>query len=124
MGYNTIVMLRNDAWAQIRDNADQVIEGIGHAMHGNGSVGAGNHTNAVEVMKTRHADDQMLYIHTGNSLFELSGYSPDLIAIAQRNKEMREWVERAIMTAEWHIESLKQMLIAVKEDEAKEQKVM
>lgn len=128
MGWNTIVMFRNDAWGQIQDNADDVIRGIGHASQGYGgdyeSVSAGYHGNAVEVMRARHADDFMIYAHTGNGLIELSGYSSRTLALAARDKTMREWIEDSVHVSEAHLNSLKKALKDIKAKEAKEQQVL
>lgn len=74
MGYNTTVLILNDALDQIRKNPEQFTEGIYQQIltGEEGGVSVGNHCNPVHVMKTQHADVPRLYWTGMNSIMEFT----------------------------------------------------
>lgn len=69
MGLNTTVIILNDALNQIEDdpefgrNLALAIQGGGY---GDGTVRAGNHMNAAQVVETHHADANVVVVVGGN----------------------------------------------------------
>jgi len=71
MGYNTAVLILNDAWGQILDHPEEFVKGLYEAQHEGGDVGVGFHANVAHVMKTAHADVYRVYITHGNWIIEI-----------------------------------------------------
>lgn len=77
MGFNTTVVILNDAAHYIEDDPD-FGKNLVHAMRrldydGDGNVPAGNHCNAAQVVETHHADGNVLVAVGGNRGNRLEG---------------------------------------------------
>ena len=77
MGYLTTITIYNDGCDQIIKNKEKVADILYNACSGeyNNSyrtVGLGNHANLFTVQKPRHADDTTLYLHSGNTVIDVS----------------------------------------------------
>lgn len=84
LGYMTTITILNDGFSDIERNPEDFVRGIGKAMHDGGGFGVGSHANCVEVMRSDHADIFRLYATQYNSVIELSPYSQDTLAVAER----------------------------------------
>lgn len=90
MGYNTTVLILNDAWGQIMDNPDEFVAklnplisgGLHHELRrqhqglreiGSGGVdiSVGNHCNAATVICNEHADQTHVILVGGNYATDL-----------------------------------------------------
>lgn len=77
MGYLTTITIYNDGCDQIIKNKEKVADILYNACSGeyNNSyrtVGLGNHANLFTIQKPRHADDTTLYLHSGNTVIDVS----------------------------------------------------
>lgn len=79
MGYLTTFTVYNDGIDCIRNNSDDFAKKIITAMEcGNPSeIPIGNFANLIRVQKCRHADDNTIYIHMGNTVFEMNPNSQE-----------------------------------------------
>ncbi|OHB21786.1 MAG: hypothetical protein A2939_01660 [Parcubacteria group bacterium RIFCSPLOWO2_01_FULL_48_18] len=69
MGFNTVVMFRNDAADVLRGNPREVAEAVLGAMN---CLQDEERGNLMKTMGTRHADYPALYILAGNTLMEVT----------------------------------------------------
>jgi hypothetical protein len=72
MGYNTVVVVLNDALGQIRDDpafGRKLSEAVGKHWQTRGlvDISAGNHCNAATVIDSQHADHSMCVVVGGNT---------------------------------------------------------
>ena len=78
MGYLTTITIYNDGCDQLIKNKEKVADILYNACSGeynNNSyrtVGLGNHANLFTIQKPRHADDVTLYLHSGNTVIDVS----------------------------------------------------
>lgn len=85
MGFNTTIVVLNDALRQIEEDKDfgkKLVEGIlKKTLHGDTVyVSAGNHANPVTIVEMHHADSNHLVMvggNTGTDLGYVSGYRLD-----------------------------------------------
>lgn len=112
MGYNTTVLILNDALDTLRDNAEEFVDGIIKKMHDGGDISVGNHANPAHVMQTAHADVFRLYCTIGNSIVELSPYSTKTRELLgdEPNPHRRKFLERCIRDAEERLAMLKETM--------------
>lgn len=84
MGFNTTVVVLNDALHQIRDDKEfgvKLYDAVTVVGRGGKDVSAGNHGNAARVIETHHADGLHAVIvggNTGDDLGYVGNYSLDL----------------------------------------------
>jgi hypothetical protein len=90
MGFNTTVLILNDAFSFIEDNPEQFVAGIRSKMHEGGEFPVGNHCNAADVKPTMHADIPRVYVSHGNWLSELGPYANTELRKAQENEHVRK----------------------------------
>lgn len=107
MGYNTIVLVRNDALSNIKRDPERFVSGLDEAIGGRArwregaqSVGAGGHANVAEVCPPHHADDPRFYASTGNTILECD---------RANLSHLQELVERSDFTKNWVESSLRRM---------------
>jgi hypothetical protein len=76
MGYNTTILVLNDALDVLEDNPKEFVEGMVSAIQEGRtrSIPVGNHCNPVQVMHTAHADVPRLYFSQANFMTELNSY--------------------------------------------------
>ena len=96
MGYLTTLTIRNDALSDILENQERFKEIIRHhasGLRGPVEYSIGHHANAIIAQQPLHADEKALYLHSGNTVRDISspaGYRE----LAQRNpKAFKELVE-------------------------------
>lgn len=107
MGFNTTVLILNDAWDQIRKNPEEFVEGIYEKMNYGGTVGVGNHANPVQVIESRHADEFRLYASHGNQITELSPWSKETQETMRR---FPDHVRSNISQARFFLDQLEKVL--------------
>ncbi len=102
MGYLTTVILHNDALRTFEDNptefAQAIFKGIDQAQYGHREVSCscGNYANYIHVHPSRHADDETLYLHWGNSVTNLGAYDLDFVDLCRDRPAIAEQlIERA-----------------------------
>ena len=105
MGYLTTITIYNDGCDQIIKNKEKVADILYNACSGeynNNSyrtVGLGNHANLFTIQKPRHADDTTLYLHSGNTVIDVSEI-----------KETDSWaLNAAISEMEYRLKQLKKL---------------
>lgn len=81
MGFNTTIMFHNDAYDEFQKHPDQTVKNITMAMNGvrenRHHYGVGNHGNPMVIKRPRHADEETIYVHAGNTLCEMGVYSQE-----------------------------------------------
>lgn len=102
MGYNTVALFSNDAYSQFEKHPKETVENILDGMNGRrksykGSYGVGNHANPMKVMKPRHASEDVVYVHSGNTLCEMGVYNSETEDLMQNHPE---FFERMLETME------------------------
>jgi hypothetical protein len=109
MGMNTVIMFRNDAYGEFEKNPEQTVKNILKAMNGrsDGHYGVGSHANAMEVMKSKHSDTDVVYVHSGNTLVEMNAYSEDTEKLM---KKFPDFFNSMFETLKWTVKSLKEKI--------------
>lgn len=102
MGFLTTVVIHNDALhnfqEQPKEFAEAIFEGMDRANyeHKNVSVALGSNINYIHVQPSRHADDETVYLHTGNTVFNMNPGNEDFRELAERNPELaQDFIKRA-----------------------------
>ena len=108
MGYLTTITIYNDGCDQIVKNKEKVADILYNAcsgeynnnrLHYRNTVGLGNHANLFIIQKPRHADDVTLYLHSGNTVIDVSEI-----------KETDVWaINAAISEMEYRLKQLKKL---------------
>lgn len=109
MGFNTTVLILNDAWHVIKENPEEFVAGIGAKMNYGGTVGVGNYANPVQVIESRHADEFRLYASHGNQITELSKWSK---ATQETMRRFPDHIRADISTARIYLDELEKALDA------------
>lgn len=114
MGYNTAVLILNDALSEIETHPEQFTKGICSAIMGwkDTDVPVGNHGNPVHVKRTEHADVLRVYVSHGNWLSDMSPYAAD-IESARGNEHVRQELLRRCDAAAQLIEQTKKELLRI-----------
>lgn len=90
MGHLTTIVLHNDAMGAFQKDpkafGEAILKAISEANlnHKRASAGIAGYANYITAMPSRHADDETLYFHTGNTLVELNEYSNNWQDISAR----------------------------------------
>jgi hypothetical protein len=119
MGYLTTVTIHNDALHAFRENPEAfgkaILEGIDSASMNNReeSVGFKGYCNYISVQAPRHADDQTVYVHSGNTVFNLNPYNKEFKELAERNPDV---LKSFINTAQFFVTSAKKKLKQTKKE--------
>jgi hypothetical protein len=102
MGYLTTITLYNDALHEFQKDpagfAEALFDGINHAnnRHREVSVPFHSHANYISVQPSRHADDDTLYIHTGNCVVQINKYDENFVAFIDHNPALAlDFIKRA-----------------------------
>lgn len=92
MGYLTTFTIYNDGIGLIMNKSKDFCEKLYRiAMDGKTqSFGHGSHANLVKVQKTRHADDDTIYVHMGNTLCEMNVHSRETDALLEEHPKFFE----------------------------------
>lgn len=101
MGYNTQVLIMNDALDALEEHPEQFVTGIVRQLHNGGDVSVGGYVNAATVIPTAHADRFRLLASHGNLMLELSFNNERTREIARRDAHglsvVQGYAERAMM---------------------------
>lgn len=113
MGYNTIIMLRNDCSEALEDE-DRLQEIIKNAIcqREKQSHGIGSCANGILSMGTRHADEDSFLYYGGNTLSWISPYSPEFEQIM---REQPSWADSIISIMESELEKIKKKRAKIRE---------
>lgn len=117
MGYLTTITIYNDGIDQIKKDPVKFAEGVYEAatsMRGPVTFGVGNHSNLVKVHRTRHADDPTVYVHMGNTVCEMNGYSDETLRIMEGSPK---FFEKMLDELTMQVKMLKSQLKEYKEDQ-------
>jgi hypothetical protein len=114
MGYLTTITIHNDAFHVFEVNPLQftaaIFKGIEEAEreHREVSVPCCNYANYISVQKPRHADDETIYLHTGNTVFDMHPWGEDFKELAKRSPDlMKKWLKKAKQLVKMGEEALK-----------------
>ena len=113
MGYLTTLTIYNDGCDQIEKYPKEFAEKVTQACCGSitrgnksDSFGLGYHANLVTVQRPRHADDQTLFMHSGNTLIEMNPYSQETLDIAKR---CPDWFAGMVKTIKGYVKELERI---------------
>lgn len=102
MGYLTTITIYNDALDTFekhpKEFAEAVFEGIRNAsrVHKKVSVGFKGYANYISVQPSFHADEHQLYLHSGNTVFNLNPWRDDMAELIERSPDLaQEMITRA-----------------------------
>jgi hypothetical protein len=89
MGFLTTFTILNDGLDEILKNSDDFCQKLYYAALGGKTtdIAHGHHGNLVKVQRTRHADDNTLYVHMENSLYEMSASSMETEELMRNHPE-------------------------------------
>lgn len=95
MGFLTHVTIYNDALHAFESNPEQfakaIFSGLRQANHTNRATDVSFHTKNsgyggyICVEPSRHADDKTIFVHSGNSVFNLNPWNKDFQDLLERN---------------------------------------
>jgi hypothetical protein len=94
MGYLTTITIHNDALHAFEKNPEQfgkaILEGISRARMERKAVDVGfdGYCNYITVEPSRHADDHTVFVHTGNTVFNVNPYNEDFRELLARSPEV------------------------------------
>lgn len=123
MGYNTQVLILNDALDVIRKNPEGFVEGLYQAIlvgsregRDHIDIGVSGYANAASVIPTAHADTTRVLVSHGNWLWEIPGrygLQQDVMKRAENEKFIRDELigrcQQAIDAAKWTKNQLRAM---------------
>jgi hypothetical protein len=105
MGYNTPVMILNDAYGQIAAHPDQFSQGIidrlsNYAAVDAGRFSVGNHGGAVQVCQPVHSSSIEVIAFGGNMTVPIGAHNPDIAkALATTSEHYRQYLIRCCDTS-------------------------
>lgn len=91
MGFLTEVVIKNDALGAFEKDpklfGETILKGINEANMKNQQVSMGfnGYANYISVEPSRHADHEVLFIHSGNHVSVIGNYEQDWEALKKRN---------------------------------------
>jgi len=111
MGYLTTITIRNDAVHTFKDHKDEFIDKlVAHCSSGGFRYkeyfGVGGYCNPVVLQRPRHADDLTTYVHMGNTVVEMNGYSKDTKEMCERHPD---FFDRVLRFMEEEVKQLKRL---------------
>ena len=102
MGYLTTIVIHNDALHRFENNPEKfakaIFDGIRNANreHKEVDVGFEGYCNYISIHPSRHADDDTVYVHTGNTVFNLNAWNTDFWSLAKQNPTcLKMFIKRA-----------------------------
>jgi hypothetical protein len=117
MGYLTTITIHNDALGDFEKDPEKfakaIFEGIRRADEENSSVtmGFGGYCNYITVHPPKHADDNHIYVHFGNGVEQISGYSTDWKKLCESHPNHSESL---INVVESHLKQMKRTFKRIK----------
>jgi hypothetical protein len=107
MGYLTTITLHNDALHSFEKHpalfAEALFDGINRANRFNREVSVSfsepngaSYGGYINVQASRHADDETIYLHTGNGVTNLNPWNKDFSELVENRPELaEEYVKKA-----------------------------
>lgn len=102
MGYLTTIVIHNDALGTFKSDpkafAEAIFDGIQKAnCYGKEfAVPFMSYSNYIAVHPSRHADDETVFLHSGNGVSTLNAYDKDFEELAASNPKLaKEFIKRA-----------------------------
>jgi len=111
MVYLTTVTLYNDAHHAFKENSIEFVEALFNGIHRANreckevSAAVAGYGNYISIQPSRHADDETIYLHTGNAVVNMNPWSNDFQELISRDPEL----------AEKYIKNMQQMVNECKE---------
>jgi len=91
MGYLTTFTIYNDGIHLIKEHPQDFAEGVFSAANEFRNapidIAIGGFVNLIRVQRSRHADDNTIYVHMGNCVVELNPYSEETKRLAETKPE-------------------------------------
>ena len=118
MGFLTEIVIYNDALHVFEENpaefAKAVFEGIDTANRENHQISTGikGYCNYIRVEKSRHADHEVMFLHSGNCLTAVGAYEQSWEELCKRNPE---FARKTIETCKYLIKRAQESLNKTKE---------
>jgi hypothetical protein len=112
MGYNTVVLVLNDASSAIENNAQDFASGVVRAMSNfkETTVSLGNHGNPVTVMPTFHANSTKFFCAGGNSIYEITNFNDDFLNKLKHSQYLRKSVKEDLKTLKERVKDLEKLM--------------
>ena len=91
MGFLTTITIHNDALGAFEKNpkafGEAILKGIKEANYKREEVSVGfeNYANYISVQVSRHADDETIYVHSGNTVLNLNPYGKEFETLLTRD---------------------------------------
>lgn len=102
MGYLTTITIFNDALHSFHEDplkfGQSILDGIYQANdnHKETSIPFNGYCNYISIQPSRHADDETLYLHSGNGVFNLNPYNEDFKNLISNRPELAaDFIKRA-----------------------------
>jgi hypothetical protein len=110
MGYNTTVLILNDALGDIENDPEGFVKNLRYRILSgeSGDVKAGCHGRAAYVMRTEHADYPRVYVTHGNGIWEITEDAGG--SRAQGNSWLRDYYLKYLRVAERRLTGMKKTL--------------
>ena len=103
MGQLTTITIYNDALGEFekhpKEFAEAIFKGINEAnLKGvETSIPFGAYANYISIQPSRHADNFTIYIHGGNSIFNLNPYEKEFKKLVEWNPKLaKEYIDSAM----------------------------
>jgi len=112
MGYQTVIMVLNDAMDKVKENKEQFADTVYNAyrIRGNSQTfSLGNHCNPIKIFDAKHADEPQLVMAYQND-FVRFGYGSDLTD--ERHLEYRK---RMLEVAKCELEYEEKLILKMEE---------
>lgn len=96
MGHLTTIIIHNDAFHEFKEHPEQfgkaIIDGVYKAKLEDKQVNVGfnGYANYISVEPSRHADDHTVYVHYGNTVFNLNPWNKDFEELVNQNIDTAE----------------------------------
>jgi len=87
MGYLTTLTFYNDGLSLLNTHAEDFSKKVYNAAISldDAVISLGHFSNFAKVQQSRHADDHTVYVHCGNTVCEMNGYSKETKQIMKQN---------------------------------------
>lgn len=113
MGYLTTIVIHNDAMGAFQKDpvkfGDAILKGINKAneTHKEATIGFNGYCNYIAVHPSRHADDETVYLHSGNTVFQINEGCEDFKELALRKPLLtKNLIKRAQQILTWAKKSI------------------
>lgn len=105
MGYLTTITIKNDALHEFKKYPEEFAKALFNGMneanneHKEISVPFSGYCNYIEIQPSRHADATTVYVHYGNTVFNLDAWGDDFLSLVNRDPKIAmEFVKAAEST--------------------------